>query len=586
MKTPDGSSQQDRQVMFDVEKVRRAAGDKVFARGLEYQRQGLVDIVSIAARRVRARVLGSETYSTEVDAQTGDPGGRCSCPAYRDFGFCKHMVAAALAANDAAAQGVEDETSVIGAYLGALDKKTLIDLILDLAERDAEIARKLALRAAASKGDADAFAKKLRKEIDTVTRTSGFVDYADAGAWADRVEDAIESVESFIAGGSAALALPLIDRLSDRVAVAGENIDDSDGRIGYLLEKAARLHLAACVAAKPDPLVLARDLLARELDGDIGYELCIAGYAEALGAAGQAEMARLAAKAWEEIAPARPGARGGYDEGRFVRERLAAILDFLAEQRGDLDTRIAIRSKHLSLPFDYLNLAEFCDEHGRGDDASKWVEEALFVFEDEPDERLTMLAADLFRRRKRPQDAEAALWRAFAKRPSRALYDSIVAPARAAKRKAATDRAIDILKSAATSRGGHGAQWAHLGASDLVLSILASEKRFDDAWSFAKTTGGSDRSLRRLADETGSDHPKEATAVYRRCVDAALARGGEPAYRDARDLILRLRTIAERAGMAEDHAAYEARLLQQHRAKRNFIKIMGGPGRSERAASG
>src|SRR5574338_154422 len=85
---------------FDVATLRELAGDKVFARGNEYKEDGRVEIVSIDRLRVLARVVGSEIYRSELRGTGKKFSGSCSCPAFSDWGFCKHLVATALAANE------------------------------------------------------------------------------------------------------------------------------------------------------------------------------------------------------------------------------------------------------------------------------------------------------------------------------------------------------------------------------------------------------------------------------------------------------------------------------------------------------
>lgn len=54
---------------FDVEALRELAGDKVFARGEDYHRDGQVLILSIRAERVVAQVAGTEDYRTELSGR-------------------------------------------------------------------------------------------------------------------------------------------------------------------------------------------------------------------------------------------------------------------------------------------------------------------------------------------------------------------------------------------------------------------------------------------------------------------------------------------------------------------------------------
>src|SRR5882724_11926338 len=89
---------------FDIDVLRDLAGDKVFARGEAYYRDGQVQILILEPGRVLAQVMGTENYRTELKKRGTDIGGECSCPAFEDWGFCKHMVATALAANAAGSE--------------------------------------------------------------------------------------------------------------------------------------------------------------------------------------------------------------------------------------------------------------------------------------------------------------------------------------------------------------------------------------------------------------------------------------------------------------------------------------------------
>ena len=84
---------------FDIGALRALAGEKVFARGAEYHRDGLVEVLALEAGRIVAQVSGSEDYRTVVTGRGTQIGGKCSCPPVEDWGFCKHIVAVALAAN-------------------------------------------------------------------------------------------------------------------------------------------------------------------------------------------------------------------------------------------------------------------------------------------------------------------------------------------------------------------------------------------------------------------------------------------------------------------------------------------------------
>jgi uncharacterized Zn finger protein len=91
---------------FDPAALRALAGAAVFGRGEDYARSARVELLSDDGEHVRARVLGAEVYRVALRGRGHTSAGECSCPAFADHGFRKHLVATALAAN-AAGEGGE-----------------------------------------------------------------------------------------------------------------------------------------------------------------------------------------------------------------------------------------------------------------------------------------------------------------------------------------------------------------------------------------------------------------------------------------------------------------------------------------------
>src|SRR5215510_4208836 len=117
---------------FDVATLREHAGDKVFARGVEYHVGGEVEIISIDGDRVLADVTGSEVYRALLEGSGKAFDGECSCPAFSDWGFCKHLVATALTVNDLEPGAVEqskDRLSRIRDHLRAKGIEPLVEMI-------------------------------------------------------------------------------------------------------------------------------------------------------------------------------------------------------------------------------------------------------------------------------------------------------------------------------------------------------------------------------------------------------------------------------------------------------------------------
>lgn len=552
---------------FDPHTLKNLAGDRVFARGEAYFHDGMVDVLDVEPSRVLARVAGTEDYRTVVTGRATAIGGECSCPAFERDGFCKHMVAVALAANAAVASGEADSGGALAQvrdYLKAKDVDALVEMIIEMAERDPPLLRKLEIAAATLGTDDKIFESKLRKAIRDATRTRGFVDYGQAAGWAANVDTALDMLAEVASGPRAALVIELIDHAISRIERAIETIDDSDGHCGALLVRAQRIHFEACRVARPEPMALARDLFLRETEGEYDtFHAAAAQYADVLAEGGLAEYRRLAQEAWEKL-PARTGPRRGADSYRFNDFRLASILDFFAERDGDIEMRIALRAKDLSSQWAYLQLAEFCQAHGREDEALRRAEEGLWLFEDDrPDERLVFFVVDLLLMVERKADAEAHLWRAFEKEPSLGLYGRL----RELGGEAVSHRAVKLLGDRLA--GKQSKQW--YSPADLLIRVMIEEKMFDAAWAVARDRGASRGVKEVLAKASEATHAKEALAVYAERVEDLAKTGGNPAYEEAAALIARMATLRDTA----KQTAYLADIKERHGRKRNFMKLLG-----------
>jgi uncharacterized Zn finger protein len=556
------------QSRFSIDALRDRAGDTVFARGETYHRGGQVQILTVETNRVLAQVAGTEDYRTELRGRGRNIGGHCSCPAFRDLGFCKHMVAVALTANaldpDAEAEGA----GLLSRIRDHLKQKTvdaLVGMIVELAERDPALLSRLDVAAAVTQADDGTLRIRLRKAIDAATQIRDYVEYSEVPGWASNVNASLDAIDDLASGTRAGLALELAEHAIDRIERAIDSIDDSDGHCGGLLHRARDIHLAAAESARPDPVKLARDLFAREVDGDYDtFGDAAQLYADVLGEPGLAEFSRLATKAWEKL-PKRSGkGRGHDDEFSAGYERLKGILDFFAERAGDVDTRIALRAHDLSSTWRYLELAQFCQSQGRVDEALRRAEEGLWMFEDrQPDERLVSFTVELLSKAGRKADAETLLWRAFEKAPSLELYKRL----RKLGGKTVLDRIIGILETGSAGKERTG--W--YTTADLLVRILIEEKTFDVAWAVARKHKVSDGAKVALADASKATYPREALEVYAERVNQFVSTGGNHAYGEAAKVIARMAALQS----AAEQAAYIATLKERHRQKRNFMKLLG-----------
>jgi uncharacterized Zn finger protein len=532
------------------------AGKAALARGLAYYKEGRVALMSAGAERAQASVRGTEIYRVDLRARRDGWAGTCECPAFDDSGFCKHMVATALAASEA---GAADRIGPLRGHLVAQGAEALADRLLRLAERDVGLLASIEREIADTADSDEALLARYRMVIDYATDPRGGVDYWGAGAYAEEIASVIEPLRTLARAGRAPPALELAEHLLDGIEEGLDEADDSEGEVYDVGLKAVALHLELCAIVRPDPVELAGRLFERQMDGTTDlFADADETYAKVLGRRGRAEFYRLAQDAWKALPPPK---RGQYDSGRSI---LKSILDRAAERAGDLDARIALRQAELTEPGAYREIAELYLAAGRQDDALRWLEEGLWCFEDRPDERLQRRAAELMALAGRTADAEALLWRAFERHPSLAAYRALAALEGA---QAHAERATAFLRVAA-GRAAKAGPYTNEPATtlfDLQMELGA----VDDAWETVQTWGVGERRLGELADRSVDSHPHLATRTYQFLAESCIALGGAGNYDQAVALIRR-RGLA--CGDAADQAAYLDGLRTLHKAKRTFIQ--------------
>ena len=130
---------------FDPDELRAMAGEKAFARGQGYADHGNIALLGVNDGGVLAAAFGTSDYTVWLDRSGLGISGHCSCPAYEDSGFCKHMVATALVANEAGRLGADppDRVGEIATRIARLDRSQLENLLLEMATADWRVLRSL-----------------------------------------------------------------------------------------------------------------------------------------------------------------------------------------------------------------------------------------------------------------------------------------------------------------------------------------------------------------------------------------------------------------------------------------------------------
>jgi len=554
--------------LFDSTALRRSAGEATFRRGEEYARSGAVTLLLMDRGLVRANVQGERLYRVELRGSGKTIAGSCTCPAFAREGICKHAVATALVAN--ASSGEAEPVGVlpaVRAYLEQQPAPALVELLLAAAMQDPALLASLRSAAALADDPAQA-AEQIGDMIARATAVDEDLDYEDVAVWSGDMALALDGVAVLIEARQGEAALELAEAAIDGLERAIEAMDDESGESSGHLERACELHRQAAILARPDPVALAEQLYEWETEaGYADFSGAAELYAEVLGKAGQAEYRRLAEADWAKLprrGPAKPGQPRVLDYDTAA-DRILSILDRFAEAEGDLDRRIALRSRDLSTPERYLALARFCLEQGREADALRIAEEALWIFEDGvPDWLLAEFVAERLAAAGRSAEAEGPLWRAFERGPSRRLYDAL--------RKVggpAAERARALLRDRAAEREPGGGGWN--SPATILAEIHQDEGRLAEAWALVRAGKTSWALAEAMVRQSGEAFPADAVAVLAAEAERLV---GVSYHEQAVLLVTRMAALRD----AGEQAAWVAALRQRHARKHKLLRLLAEAG--------
>ncbi|WP_329486964.1 hypothetical protein OG618_09935 [Kitasatospora sp. NBC_01246] len=318
---------------FTEDDLSGLAGPRSFERGRGYR--DAVAELDVGAERFTAVVSGTEAYEVvlELDAEYG-LSGECDCPYGLDGNFCKHCVAVGLVVLEKwheLPRLKAEATARAGSlesWLGSRSREDLLLLVRELMDGDRTLRRRLELRAATAQADPAQLRSRIT-DLLAVGRFSryGYVEYADAQAYALQAGEAVTAVRALTAEGQAGQAIALAREAIRLLGRAYDRIDDSAGCVGGVAADLDEAHLEACRSAPPDRAELADWLVDRLLgDHDHLVEAELADYRDLLGGPG---LRRVRERA-EEAARRSPAGRAEQD----LMKQLAKAERALARAAG------------------------------------------------------------------------------------------------------------------------------------------------------------------------------------------------------------------------------------------------------------
>jgi len=573
---------------FDADTLKAITDTHTFRRGEEYARAGKVRRIRERDGIVEAAVRGTHSYRTQLWQTDGNLRFTCSCPLGVEEMCCKHVVALGLTwlgegaptgdpatvpaapARKAAIRGKD-----IRAHLMARDKSDLVDLLMEEAQGDDRLMRRLRVETSRSHGD-DVETETLRAAIDDAVGDSGFVSWREAASYARGIEEAADAIEGMAKAGRPGAAIKLSEYALKAVEAKLEYIDDSDGEIRPILDRLQAIHHRACKSARPDPVALAERLFTWELRSqwDV-FDSVASSYSDVLGPVGMTEYRRLAEAEWVRVKPLGPGAR---DATEFhARFRITRIMETLARGSGDLDKLVEVLSRDLSAEYQFLQVAEEYKKAGRDDLAVQWAEKGVNAFPQRTDPRLREFLAREYHALGRRDDAMSLMWTAFVEDPRLEPYKELKSNAdRSRTWTEWREKAFAHLRStleAAKSRP-RKSRWDQAVDSSSIVSILLWEKDVEGAWREAQAGGCSGVLWLTLAQLREKTHPAEVLPIYQRAIEPTLGRKDINAYREAVRTLRIVHRLMKVLRKEADFLVYLEQVRAAHRQKRNFMKLL------------
>lgn len=388
------------------------ADPEVFARGRGYLQQGAVTSLGRSDDWITAQVYGSDVEPYRVRVKISPSGieeTHCTCP-YDWGGACKHVVAVLLACLEPSEALAE--SSPLEARLSALGAEELRALLLELADEDDDVARRIERRALAQQTKSRPQASAVppldpapyQRQARAVVRAVGrgrYDDYGSAGDVASGLLEVLEPVPSLLAAGDGRNALVLLEAVTDAFVGALGELYDDEGELGSLFTSLDEWWAEAVLSADLTPDE--RRAYAQKLgkwnrrisgdDYDEGLETAVAAAeqgwdypplvrvlqgeitdqgaweGEALDCADELAVARLKLLERQER----------FQEYLFLAEAEGQTERFLAMlvRVGRVTEAVEKGKAWLTLPQQFLGLAKALHEHGEHEEALQLAEHGL-----------------------------------------------------------------------------------------------------------------------------------------------------------------------------------------------------------------
>jgi len=455
-----------------------------------------------------------------------------------------------------------DQVSIEGT-VERLDDEVVRRLLVTACERHVDVLR--AVRVAVS-GQADRLAV-LKAEVDDGLRTRRHLDYWASSSWASDAAPVVDALAQAVASGPSAELVVLLQRAAGHLVKVILRADDSNGMIGDLIRQVLELHCEACAACVAEPQALAKWMVRFAFEDQDFFEVDPVAYVDALGENGLAVYRREVAKRSDSAdvpTDGPPGLRdyyGGFPSfaAKYAAERLA-IID------RDVGRLVELLGGDLSMPHQFVRVAEAMVELGHTDDALEWARRGIAETSGWQVANLYDLAAELLNSAARVDEVVEVRRHHHESTPSSSTYAKLQSASLA---NGTWEAEIGPARAALAQRDSAG-----------LIDALLADGEPDAAWAVATTSGDELHNSQwlRLAEVRESTEPADALAVYLRLVDLALVDANKGAYREAVRYLKAARRAATSADWVAEFTDHLAGVRERNRRRPSFMAMLDKAG--------
>lgn len=537
------------------------AGKGAFERGLVYFQKGKVSRLECDLGEWRARVKGSSVYHVQLREDDEGVHWHCDCPAAADGGFCKHLVALALAAQALASQepaekkekAVTEENDLLVA-LKQQSADTLANWLHDIARNDEVLEQSLRVRLSLLSPSA------LKEVLQAALRTGGFLDYRRSLDYAQQLGAPLTLLAQVLDSAPQECA-SLCEYAIKRLLKIYERADDSAGAIGDRSHEFAGLHAQAIRRSVEQGgeggRKLATSLHKLKLLDQWGL-FPLGGYWASLGKDGQIAYASKVEKEYQTLPP--PPSSLENRRRHFYDHAIIRRREEVAYEQGDFDTLVRLYSRDLSYGRAYEQLVEACRHFGREAEAMSWAERGARIHPDSVN--LYRMLSEEYSRAGLDEEAQDALWRAFQKRRE-PMYWHLLKNLANTGWPAWRERALAFL----TEREVDGENGRDVTTR---VSLLMEDGDLPGAVTLARAHHVDHDILDALAKKSCDAFPAEAAAFWRRCVDGRVQAAQSRQYSS----LVRLMKKARDCDPSEATAQWLEDLRERYRRRTALIERM------------